>query len=113
MAGILPASLRAGTTTVTTGFGGESNFGTGRETMKLVMPRRRKGQVFTRYRLHKLSKNGKRNGNMISEEARIISNPERVSKFDMSSTVSQFWLSCGFASPSASATCLGPSHRRL
>src|ERR1700733_2785895 len=110
MAAIFPASFRAGTTTVTTGFGGELSFGTGRETMKLVMPRRRKGQVFTRYRLHTRSNKGKRIGHMISEDARIISNPDRVSKFDMSSTVSQFWLSCGFANPSASARCLGPSH---
>src|ERR1700734_4482553 len=113
MAAILPASFRAGTRTVTTGFGGELSFGTGRATMKLVMPRRRKGQVFTRYRLHRLLKNGKRIGHMIPEDARIISNPERVSKFDMSSTVSQFWLSCGFANPSASAKCRGPSHKRL
>ena len=51
--------------------------------MKLVMPRRRKGQSSPDTGCTRYQKMEEPIGHMISEDARIISNPERVSKFDV------------------------------
>ena len=103
IAAMLPASLRAGTTTETVGSCRRCRRGAGRATMKLVRARCRKGQSRTRKRLHSGASRGTGSGSSTSCQWRTGWKPASRRRFSTSATVSQFCGSAGWASPRRAA----------
>src|SRR6476469_2589856 len=111
--GMLPASLRAATITLTTGSGVSTELGVGRATMKLVSANKLKGHNLARNLLAAVSRSGVRKGHRISEFDRTASKAERYRRLATSAAVSQFWVNIGFTSPRLAAIRRGISQSRL
>ena len=111
MAGMLPASLRAGMMIET--FGSSAWLNNGRATIKFVRANSLKGQNRTRNRFINGSSTGSLKGSRNSCQIRIGSKQVRVIMLTMSWRASQFCSRVGTAMPNFCTILIGSSHKWL